>query len=93
MKSQRKNKNVVKRREVRRPARSKRFESVMQALESVKGADSFTEPILEQLQQCPEAFKTGEMIGKMFETLKYGSDQWEGGDRLLPPAGLVMPLV
>jgi hypothetical protein len=72
---------------------SEKFVSVMQALDAVGNAPRFSDPILEQLQQCPEAFTAGEMVGKMFDTLRYDSDDWQGGDRLLPPAGLVMPLV
>jgi hypothetical protein len=65
----------------------------MLALESVNNAPTFTDPIVEQLQQCPEAFKAGELVGKMFDTLKYDRDDSEGGNRLLPPAGVVLPLV
>lgn len=65
----------------------------MQALESVNNAPSFTDPIVEQLQRCPEAFKAGEVVGKMFDTIKYDRHNFEGGDRLLPPAGVVIPIV
>jgi hypothetical protein len=74
-------------------SRSKKFLAVMHALDSVNSAPSFSDPILELLEQCPEAFTAGEMLGKMFDNLKYESDGCEGGDRLLPPAGLVMPPV
>ena len=33
-----------------------------------------TDAIVEQLKQCPEAFKAGEMISKILEELKYGTD-------------------
>lgn len=49
------------------------------------------DPITEQLKQCPEAFKVGEILGKAFDSLKYAQDGSEIGDRYLPPAGLVIP--
>jgi len=49
------------------------------------------DPIMEQLRQCPEAFKVGEILGKAFDSLKYAQDGNEIGDRYLPPAGLVIP--
>ena len=51
------------------------------------------DPILEQLKQCPEAFKAGEMIGKMLDSLKYSQDNDAAGARSLPPAGAVIPLL
>lgn len=93
MKSQRKKNGTMRRRMIHRSSHNKRFVSVMHALNLVGRAPSFADPIMEQLQQCPEAFKAGEMAGKMFDRLKYDDDDSEAGDRLLPPAGLVMPLV
>ena len=49
------------------------------------------DPIVEQLKQCPEVFKTGEMIGKMLDSLKYSQGSDATGDRYLPPAGAVIP--
>lgn len=49
------------------------------------------DPIVEQLKQCPEAFKAGEMIGKMLDSLKYNQDKDSAGDRSLPPPGAVIP--
>ena len=49
------------------------------------------DPIMEQLKQCPEAFKVGEILGKAFDTLKYAQDGGELGDRYLPPSGVVIP--
>jgi hypothetical protein len=49
------------------------------------------DPIMEQLKQCPEAFKVGEILGKAFDSLKYAQDGGELGDRYLPPAGVVIP--
>lgn len=49
------------------------------------------DPIMEQLKQCPEAFKVGEILGKAFDSLKYAQDGDEIGDRYLPPSGVVIP--
>jgi len=49
------------------------------------------EPIMEQLKQCPEAFKVGEILGKAFDSLKHAQDGSELGDRYLPPSGAVVP--
>ncbi len=49
------------------------------------------DPIMEQLKRCPEAFKVGEILGKAFDSLKYGQDGSELGDRYLPPSGVVIP--
>jgi hypothetical protein len=49
------------------------------------------DPIMEQLRQCPEAFKVGEILGKAFDSLKYAQDGSEIGDRYLPPSGVVIP--
>jgi hypothetical protein len=50
-----------------------------------------TDPFVEQLKQCPEAFKAGEMLGKMLDSLKYSQANNPSGDRYLPPAGAVIP--
>ena len=47
--------------------------------------------IMEQLKQCPEAFKVGEILGKAFDSLKCAQDGGELGDRYLPPAGVIIP--
>lgn len=49
------------------------------------------DPMVEQLRQCPEAFKVGEILGKAFDSLKYGQDEAIDGDRLLPPPGTILP--
>jgi len=49
------------------------------------------DPIMEQLKQCPEAFRVGEILGKAFDSLKYVQDGGEIGERYLPPAGVVIP--
>jgi len=65
---------------------------VVRALEQVThGHASTNDPIMERLKQCPEAFKVGEILGKVFDSLKYAQDGDELGDRYLPPAGTVIP--
>jgi len=49
------------------------------------------DPILEQLKQCPEAFKVGEILSKTFDRLKYDRDGAENRDRLFPPSGTIVP--
>ena len=49
------------------------------------------DPIMEQLKQCPEAFRVGEILGKAFDSLKYAQGGSELGDRYLPPSGVVVP--
>ena len=67
------------------------FTRVMRELEEASATGPHMGPILERLKQCPEAFTAGEMVGKIFNALKYGED--EDDERYLPPAGVVMPLV
>lgn len=65
---------------------------VLSALEEAKhGHVNTSDPIMEQLKQCPEAFKVGEILGKAFDSLKYAQDGSELGDRYLPPAGVLIP--
>ena len=65
---------------------------VLRALEeATHGRVNTSDPIMEQLRQCPEAFKVGEILGKAFDSLKYAQDGGELGDRYLPPAGVVIP--
>jgi hypothetical protein len=67
-------------------------ERVLRALEEARhGRVNTNDPIVEQLRQCPEAFKVGEIIGKAFDSLKYSQDGGELGDRYFPPAGTVLP--
>jgi hypothetical protein len=64
---------------------------VMQALEDVlRGDTKAFDPIMEQLKQCPEAFKVGEILGKAFDSVKYGQDEVFAG-RFLPPSGTIIP--
>jgi hypothetical protein len=68
------------------------IERVMRDLEAVIRENSKqTDPIVEQLKQCPEVFKAGEMIGKMLDQLKYNQGADAAGDRYLPPPGAVIP--
>jgi hypothetical protein len=65
---------------------------VLRALKDARhGRVNAHDPIMEQLRQCPEAFKAGEILGKAFDALKYAPDGGEIGDRYLPPAGVVLP--
>ena len=65
---------------------------VLRALEEVThGRVNTNDPIMEQLNQCPEAFKVGEILDKAFDSLKYVQDESELGDRYLPPSGAVVP--
>ena len=67
-------------------------ERVLRALEEATHSRANTNnPIMEQLKQCPEAFKVGEILGKAFDSLKYAPDGGEIGDRYLPPSGVVIP--
>ena len=75
-----------------RRAIDKGAERVVRALKEARhGRVNTNDPIMEQLKQCPEAFKVGEILGKAFDPLKYGQDGAELGDRYLPPAGSVLP--
>ena len=66
-------------------------ERVMRELDLVaQGAVRQEDPIEEQLRRCPDAFKAGELVGKVCDQVKYGRNQ-TAGERLLPPAGAVMP--
>ncbi len=85
----------MKRREPDTPNRrviDKDAERVLRALQEARhGRVNTNDPIVEQLKQCPEAFKVGEILGKAFDSLKYAQDGAELGDRYLPPAGTVIP--
>jgi len=70
----------------------KNAKRVLQALEdATRGRTNANDPMVEQLKQCPEAFKVGEILGKAFDSVKYAQDEAELGDRYLPPAGVVIP--
>jgi len=73
-------------------AANKNTRRVLRSLEEARrGRASTNDPIMEQLKQCPEAFKVGEILGKAFDSLKYVQDGGERGERYLPPAGTVVP--
>jgi hypothetical protein len=68
-----------------------RMARVLRALrESMRGRINRRDPLTEQLRQCPEAFKVGEILGKAIDSFKYGQDE-PSADRLLPPPGAVIP--
>lgn len=68
-----------------------RRERVMRALDAlIAESDLRKDPIEEQLRQCPEAFKAGELVGKLFDRHKY-DDNDPGKARFLPPAGALIP--
>ena len=72
-----------------RPADTKR---VMRYLaEAARSEVKVTDPILEKLRQCPEAFKVGEILGKAFVSLKYKQDDVIDEDRIMPPPGTILP--
>jgi hypothetical protein len=50
----------------------------------IRDADSHTDPLVELLQQCPEAFKVGQVIEAMLQSRKRACDP------NTPPAGTVM---
>lgn len=58
----------------------------------MRGSSPTRYPIEEQLKQCPDAFKVGELVEKMFDTT-HGTHEERGLDQvgLLPPAGAVIP--
>lgn len=50
----------------------------------IRDADSHTDPLVELLRQCPEAFKVGQVIEAMLQSGKKACDP------IAPPAGAVM---
>jgi hypothetical protein len=80
----------MKRRNCR--GRSTETMRVMRALkEAARNEGKATDPILEKLRQCPEAFKVGEVLGKTFDSLKYSQEEVIDGDRIMPPPGTIIP--
>ena len=68
-----------------------RRERVMPELDALLAdSDRQKDPIEEQLRQCPEAFKAGELVGKLFNRLRYDDNELRAG-RFLPPAGALIP--
>ena len=73
------------------PRRDQRVQHVMRALEGIlSGRSCAKDPMLEQLRQCPEAFKAGEILGKLFDSVRYTDEEETPEDRCLPPAGVVV---
>jgi len=73
-------------------AADKNIKRVLRSLDEARhGRARTNDPIMEQLKQCPEAFKVGEILGKAFDSLKYAQDGSEIEDRYLPPSGVVIP--
>jgi len=86
-----KKRSAINRARDRRVA-SDQVKRVLSELEAVAREDSRkTDPIVEQLKQCPEALKAGEMIGKVLDSLKHSQGNTVTADRYLPPAGAVIP--
>jgi hypothetical protein len=70
----------------------KKINRVLRALEEARhGRAGTNDPIMEQLRQCPEALKVGEILSKAFDSLRYAQGGAELRDRYLPPAGTVIP--
>ena len=68
-----------------------RNERVIRELDALlAGSKRQEDPIQEQLRQCPEAFKAGELMGKLFDGLRYDGNN-HGEARSLPPAGAIIP--
>jgi hypothetical protein len=59
--------------------------------EAIQNDGNARDPIVEQLKQCPEAFKVGEILGRAFDLLKYAQNEETRGERYLPPSGAVIP--
>jgi hypothetical protein len=73
-------------------SRSAKTMRVMRHLAGSAHSDAkVTDPILEKLRQCPEAFKVGEILGKAFDSLKYRQEEVIDGDRIMPPPGTIIP--
>lgn len=80
---------MKKRNQRNRPTETK---PVMRHLaESARSEAMVTDTILEQLRQCPEAFRVGEVLGKAFDSLKYRQEGVTDGDRMSPPPGTIIP--
>lgn len=73
-------------------SRSTDKKSVMRHLAAAARSEGkVTDPILEKLRQCPEAFKVGEVLGKAFDSLKYRQDDVIDEGRIMPPPGTILP--
>jgi len=62
---------------------------VLQELDQViAGGERAVNPIEEQLNRCPEAFEVGKVVEQLCQQLKH---EHHGGDRVLPPPGVILP--
>ncbi|MFY9911980.1 MAG: hypothetical protein WCF22_12205 [Candidatus Sulfotelmatobacter sp.] len=68
--------------------RSERVRRELDAL--MADSDGRKDPIEEQLRLCPEAFKAGELVGKLFDRLRHDDNEPRSG-HVLPPAGVLIP--
>jgi len=57
----------------------------------IEEADSFVDPVVEQLKQCPEAFQAGKAVERMFQSLHSAPARCTR--RLLPSGGVMSPFV
>lgn len=77
-----------------KPCRRVKRESTQRVTAALEAALNSTaeirDPVMEQLKQCPEAFKVGEILDKVFDSAKYGQEEVLT-DQLLPPAGTIIP--
>jgi hypothetical protein len=60
------------------------------ARSSVKQYDRYPRSDHGAAETSPEAFKVGEILGKVFDSVKYGQEEVLT-DHLLPPAGTIIP--
>jgi hypothetical protein len=83
---------IVARRGSSCPLGCREVERVMRELDArMRGLSPARHPIEEQLKQCPDAFKVGELIEKMFDTAHSTHEERFGNERLMPPAEAVIP--
>lgn len=64
-------------------SRKERLARELQML--IEDADSRTDPLMEQLRQCQEAFEVGPLLEQIFVQLRNAD-----GERILPPHGSVV---
>ena len=74
-------------------ARRKTFATVLRDLREVGQSRHDVDSLVEKLRKCPDTFIVGELLGKIFDELKYNNLQETGSEeRLIPPAGSIVPL-
>lgn len=67
----------------------KRLSSQLDAI--IIGSGCSRSQMQEQLRQCPEAFKAGEAIEKLFNTGRFDPEERADCERFLPPPGTTIP--